>query len=64
LEAAAFLAYGAGVASEFTAVVAPVAASFPMVTIMLARIFFHELVEINQKIGIAAVLTGLILLSL
>ncbi|MEM2889963.1 MAG: DMT family transporter [Candidatus Hadarchaeum sp.] len=64
LEAAAFTAYGAGVASEFTAIVAPVAATFPVVTIILARIFFKEMVEINQKIGIGAVLAGLVLLSL
>ncbi|MEM3421529.1 MAG: DMT family transporter [Candidatus Hadarchaeum sp.] len=64
LEATAFTAYGAGVASEFTAIVAPVAATFPVVTILLARIFFKEMVEINQKIGICAVLVGLVLLSI
>lgn len=64
LEATAFTAYGAGVASEFTAIVAPVAATFPVVTIVLARIFFKEMVEINQKIGIGAVLAGLVLLSM
>ncbi|MGQ9788269.1 MAG: EamA family transporter [Candidatus Hadarchaeaceae archaeon] len=64
LEATAFTAYGAGVASQFTAIVAPVAATFPVVTIILARIFFKEMVEVNQRIGIGAVLTGLVLLSI
>lgn len=63
LEATALMAYGLGVAMEFTAIVAPVAATFPIVTIALAKIFFKELVEINQMIGIGAVLTGLVLLS-
>ncbi|MGC8816377.1 MAG: EamA family transporter [Candidatus Hadarchaeum sp.] len=63
LEAAAFLSYGAGVSLEFTAIVAPVAATFPLVTIVLARIFFKEMMEVNQKIGIGAVLLGLVLLS-
>jgi uncharacterized membrane protein len=64
LESAAFLAMGAGVSSEYTAIVAPVAFAFPAVTIILARIFFKEILEINQKIGIVSVLAGLVLLSI
>jgi len=64
LETIAFLAYGMGVNSEHTSIVAPIGAAFPMVTIILARIFFKERLEINQKIGIVSILTGLILLSM
>ena len=64
LEAVAYFSYGAGIASEFTAIVAPIAASFPIITIILARIFFKEVMETNQKIGVVSVLTGLILLSM
>lgn len=64
LEVIAFLSYGVGVTSEYTAIVAPISAAFPMVTIILARIFFRETLEINQKIGIVSVLTGLVLLSI
>lgn len=64
LEVIAFLSYGIGVTSEYTAIVAPICAAFPMVTIILARIFFKETLEINQKIGIISVLVGLVLLSI
>ncbi len=64
LEVIAFISYGIGVNSEYTAIVAPIGATFPMTTIILARIFFKERLEINQKWGIVAVLIGLVLLSL
>lgn len=64
LEVVAYLCYGIGVTSEHTAIVAPIGAAFPMVTIILARIFLKETLEINQKIGIISVLSGLILLSI
>ncbi|MDO8740339.1 MAG: DMT family transporter [Candidatus Woesearchaeota archaeon] len=64
LEFAAFLSYGLGISYEYTAVVAPIGAAFPMVTVILARIFFKETLELNQKIGIVSVLAGLVLLSI
>ena len=64
LEAIGFLAYGIGVNSEYTSIVAPISATFPMVTIILAKIFFKETLETNQKIGIISVLCGLVLLSI
>lgn len=63
-EAVGMLAYGMGINNEFSAVVAPIAATFPMVTIILARIFFKEKLVTNQKIGVAAILTGLVLLAI
>lgn len=64
LEVVAFLSYSIGVNSEYTAIVAPIVATFPMVTIILARIFFKESLEINQKIGIVFILIGLVILAL
>ena len=64
LESMAFLAFGAGVSLEYTAIVVPVSSVYPAITIILAQIFFKEILEINQKIGIAAVLLGMVLLSL
>ncbi len=64
LEAIGFLAYGIGVNSEYTSIVAPISATFPMVTIILAKIFFKETLELNQKIGIISILCGLVLLSI
>ena len=63
LEVIAFFAYGSGITSEFTAIVAPVSAAFPAVTILLARIFLKERLEINQKTGIFSILAGLVLIS-
>lgn len=50
--------------SNYTIIVAPVSATFPVVTIFLARIFFGEKLEFNQKTGVILVLIGLILLSI
>jgi uncharacterized membrane protein len=64
LEVAAFLSYGLGITSDFTAIVAPIGAAFPVVTIILARIFFKEELELNQKLGVVSVMIGIVLLSL
>jgi len=64
LEAIAFLAFGFSITSENTSIVAPIVFAFPAVTIILARIFFKEILELNQKIGVVTVLSGLVLLSL
>ncbi len=64
LEAVGFLAYGVGITSEYTVIVAPIGAAFPVITIILARIFLKETLELNQKIGIISVLCGLVLLSM
>ena len=63
-ETTAFLSFGFGISMENIAVVSPIAFAFPAVTIILARIFFKEILDLNQKIGIAAVLLGLVLLAI
>ncbi len=64
LETIAFLSFGVGVSSQPTAILAPIISAFPAITIILARIFFKEILELNQKIGIVSVLMGLVLLSI
>lgn len=59
-----FLSYGIGLAYEYATIVAPIASTSPLVTIILARIFFKESLEMNQKIGIVSALIGLVLLSI
>ena len=64
LEAIAFLSLGFGISLEHTSIVAPIISAFPAITIILATIFFKEILELNQKVGIVAVLAGLVLLAL
>ena len=64
LETVAILAIGAGISSDLTSIVIPVSSAFPIITIILARIFFKEILELNQKIGVIAVLVGLVLLAI
>ena len=64
LEFIAFFSYGIGINSEYTAIVAPISATSPVVTIMLAQLLLGESLDTNQKVGVVAVLIALILLFL
>ncbi len=64
LETMAFISFGMGINSAYVSIVSPVAATFPVITITLARLFLKETIDFNQVIGIFSVLTGLVLLSL
>ncbi len=64
LDMVAFFGYSFGVEGTHASIVAPIAASFPLVTIMLARVFLKEKLVPNQIFGIVGVITGLILISL
>ena len=64
LEAIAFSSAGLGLSFEHTSIVAPIISAFSAITIILARVFFKEILELNQKIGIFFVLAGLVLLSI
>ncbi len=63
LDTIAYLFYSSSVTTVYGAVMAPIAASSPAVSILLAKIFFKEKIEMHQEIGIASVIIGLILLS-
>ena len=64
LETVGFLSIGAGMSLEQTSIVVPVSSVYALMTVILAQIFFKETIELNQKIGIAAVLLGLVLLAI
>jgi len=64
LDTVAYLFYSSSVTTVYGAVMAPIAASSPAVSILLAKIFFKEKIEMHQEIGIALVIIGLILLSI
>ena len=59
-----FMTFNFSITTEFVSIVSPIAATYPAVTVMLAYIFLKERVTTNQKIGIAAILTGIALVSL
>ncbi len=64
LEVIAWVAVGIGLKTEYTSIVAPVSASFPILTILLARVFLKEKLELNQNIGVASVIAGILLLAI
>jgi uncharacterized membrane protein len=64
LDFSGFLTFNLSLTTEFVSIVGPIAATYPAVTVMLAYVFLKERVANNQKIGIAAILTGLALISL
>lgn len=64
LDTTAYLFYSSSVTMELGAVVAPIAATSPAISILMAKIFFKEKLRLSQKIGIVFVLVGLVLLSL
>jgi drug/metabolite transporter (DMT)-like permease len=64
LESVAFISFGLGIAYSGNAIVAPIVAAAPGLTIVLAWMFLNEKSTLKQKIGIGAALLGLILLSL
>ncbi len=63
LDAAGQLAYSTAVINEQLSIVSPITAAFPAVTVVLAILFLRERPVFNQKIGIASILAGLVLIS-
>ncbi len=64
LDAFGFATYNLGIAAEYVSIVSPIAAAYPAVSILLACSFLKEKLAQNQKIGVAAILTGLALIAL
>jgi len=64
LDIVAFFGYSSGVRGEYVSIIASVAASFPLVTILLARIFLKERMVLNQVFGMVGIVAGLILISI
>ena len=64
LEIVAFFSYSFGVRGAYASIVAPIAASFPLITVLLARVFLKEKLSLNRIIGIVGVIAGLVLISI
>jgi uncharacterized membrane protein len=56
--------YTIGVETHMAAIIAPVSAAFPVVTLLLARSFLHERLTPHQWSGIAVVVAGVVLVTL
>ncbi len=63
LDAVGQLGYNAAIMREQISLIAPVIAGFPAVTVVLAILFLKERPVFNQKIGIASIIAGLVLIS-
>jgi transporter family protein len=64
LDIIAFFAYSIGVSTEYASIIAPIAASSPLITTILAQIFLKEKIIISQVFGIILTISGLILISI
>lgn len=64
LETVAYLALGFGFSVGSSTLVAPVASTYPVVAVILARLFLNEKLEKNQYLGISFVILGVIILAL
>src|SRR3989344_6565231 len=63
LDVISFFAYTIGIRGESVFIVAPIATSYPIITIILAKIFLKEKFVFNQILGIISVIAGLVLVS-
>jgi len=64
LDLMGFVAFNNSISTVLLSMVGPIAATAPAVTVLLAYFFLQEKVVTNQKIGIIAILIGLVLISL
>lgn len=64
LDVFGYALYNVSVETELISIVSPIAASYPVVTILLAYLFLKERLTRNQQVGIAFILIGLVLISL
>lgn len=60
---AGFFTFSLGTSGAYASIVAPIGSAYTLVTIILAKIFLKEKIKINQMIGIAGIIVGLILIS-
>ena len=59
-----YTTFNLSLTTQLVSIVGPIAATAPAVTIVLAYFFLKERVVSNQKLGIIAILAGLVLISL
>lgn len=61
---ASLISYSRGVETSLTSVVVAVSSAFPVVTVLLSRIFLKERLSPTQAVGISSIIAGLVLLNL
>jgi drug/metabolite transporter (DMT)-like permease len=59
-----FLAYSTAITTSYISIVNPIVASYPATTLILAYLFLKERVSKSQKLGIALILLGLVMISI
>ncbi len=64
LDTIAFLMYGIGTNYGYLSIVGPITASAPLISLLLARLVLNERLETNAKIGVLAIMLGIILVAL
>jgi len=64
LDFVAYLAFNFSLGTQYVSVASAIVATAPAITIALAYVFLKERIVRNQKLGIIAILVGLILISL
>lgn len=64
VDVAAYFGYSIGLEHGLASLVSPVAAAFPVVTVLLAQIILREKIVPNQILGIVGIIVGVVLLSL
>ena len=64
LDILASFALTIGIESQYASIIVPVAASYPLVTIIMVRLFLKEKLVLNQVLGIIITILGLILISI
>ena len=60
---AAYISYSIGIERYLTSLVGPLAAAYPLVTVILATLILREKTALNQKLGIVGVMAGVVLLA-
>lgn len=60
---AGFFTFSLGTSGAYASIVAPIGSAYTLVTIILAKIFLKEKIKVNQMVGIAGIIAGLILIS-
>jgi transporter family protein len=63
IDVSAFFCWYIGLRIGLVSIVTPIATSSPAVTIVLAHIFLNERVRLHQRIGIVAIIAGIVILS-
>jgi drug/metabolite transporter (DMT)-like permease len=64
LDIAGFVAFNMGVSGSQAAIVAPVSAAYPLISIFLAYFFLKERMVLNQYVGAGIAIAGLVMLSI